>query len=145
MKRLILAPLICLIFAGFAFADDAVNHGADDYSVPAYKIGRIAKITITAASEKDNSDPKENCQPFSVTPKLSTFFFSHSKIVSQASAFHDFTYSSCYAEGTIEFSNGDMGEWRITHGGTGTLLLKAGKSKDKFLHLYCKRCDDQDM
>ncbi|MDE1925651.1 MAG: hypothetical protein KGL18_10675 [Burkholderiales bacterium] len=133
-----------LLLHGLLNAKESVDNGADDRSIPAYKLTRIAKIVVTAPSKSDGYDPKEDCGQLSMTPKRGIFFFRHSRIVSQASAFHDFSYSSCYSEGTVQFVNGDRGEWRISHGGTGTLLLKTGQSKGKFLHLYCKRCDDED-
>ena len=110
-----------------------------------HRVGKITNITIAVASKSNNYDPTENCASFALTPRSSEFFFHHAKVVSEASAAHDFDYSSCYAEGEVVFSNGDEGHWSIAHGGTGSLLLRSGKFKGQLIHLYCKACADRDI
>jgi hypothetical protein len=118
------------------------DHDPDYYKVPSYKIGKITSITVTTPSKRVDYDPKERCDTFVMNQKLSTFFFTHSRLVSGESNFHDSDYSSCEAEGKIQFANGDAGDWTISRYGSGLLQMTEGKLKGKLLYLHCRKCED---
>jgi hypothetical protein len=48
---------------------------------------------------------------------------------------HD-RYSPCYATGTIKFSDGNEGKWKIASGGTGTLFWNNGDAVTLFYRGY---------
>ena len=135
-------PLLSILF--FSSAAFAADNGTGDYTIPKYKIGKIRKITVTVEAKKNDflTSDKEGCQLWKMTQERGLFFFSHAKKISSASAIHDHELSSCTAEGTVELANGDNGEWTISPGGIGTLIVNIGKPNEAYLNLYCEKCDD---
>lgn len=114
-----------------------------NYSIPSpYKITKVVKVNITAASIRNDYDPKEDCSTFVMTPKLVTFFFNHSLTVSQAYRMHQSDFTSCEAEGLVKFANGDEAKWSIQRGGIAFLSVLHGKFKDKVIILRCRKCED---
>lgn len=140
IKKLILTAILSLIVCiGLA------TEPKDDpnYSIPSsYKITKVVKVTITAASIRNDYDPEEDCSTFVVTPKLVTFFFNHSQTVSQAYRMHQSDFTSCESQGLVEFENGDEAKWSIQRGGIAFLSVLHGKFKDKVIILRCRKCED---
>lgn len=125
-------------------AEEKIAEDKENFSVPLYKIGKIKEILVTTASGKTDYEPKEDCSDWKMTQKRARYFFRNPEHVSNNAFWHDYTYTSCYSKGSIKFMNGDEGTWTIYMYGRGTLLINNGKQKNKLIHLYCKKCDDND-
>jgi hypothetical protein len=144
MRASLLIAILLLSPIQIAYAD--VAHADEDgYAVPAYKLAKVAKVTVRTASASDESGKTEDCSKFIITPKAAKFFLNHAKPVSQRARTHDYTVSYCYAEGDVKFVNGERASWTIVHGGTGLMTPKSGKFKDQVISLHCAKCDDMDM
>lgn len=140
---MILRPWVVVFSLAFTGAAHAVEK--DAYAVPKYKIGKVSAIKVTSASIHGDYDPKEDCTSFQMTPKKARFFMSHANPISPHAAANDYTFTSCYSEGTVKFVNGVEAIWLINHGGTGSMSLKSGVKKGELINLHCQRCDDMDM
>ena len=118
---------------------------AERYEVPNYKIGKIESFKVTNPSYRNGYDQTENCKRFHMTRTKGQFFIRHAKLISEFATFHDYSFTSCSAKGSVKFVNGDDAVWVINHNGTASLTFKNGIFKDKLINLYCQRCDDMDM
>ena len=119
---------------------------ASDRDAEHYKIGKIAKITITNATERSDYDPQETCETFVMTTPLIKYFFSHAKVTSANYHHYRDDLSSCSSEGTVEFLNGDKGHWTISRNGVGQMsILNREKIKDDVIYLHCNKCENWDF
>ena len=141
MRTFMFLAALC-IWPWAAHAQGGVD--PDYYKVMPYRIGKIAKLTITSASQKSDYDEAEDCRSFVMTPALIRDFFRHARPVSEAARMHEYDFSSCQAEGKVRFANGDEAAWLIWRGGTGLMLPSNGKFKGKKIYLHCLKCEDWD-
>lgn len=135
------------VMALFACAGIAAEQKDDPnyYKPAAYKMAKVAKVTVTTASKRNDYDPKEDCTTFIVKPKHATFFFNHSKPISEAVRMHESDFSSCEADGKVTFANGDQADWTIKKNGIAYMEILNGKSKGQVVILHCLKCEDWEM
>jgi len=119
---------------------------ASDQEAEHYKIRKIAKITITNATERSDYNPQETCETFVMTPRLVKYFFRHAKVTSANYHHYRDDLSSCSSEGTIEFSDGDKGHWTVSRNGVGLMsILNRKELKGDVIYLHCDKCEDWDF
>jgi len=149
MMRYLLSFICCVLISSVAFAAD----DSDEYAIPTsknYKFKNIKNVAVTVECKKNDYQTSDagDCQNWKVTQKESMFFFKHAKeVLPGVSEVNDSRYNlfGYSAEGTIELSNGDKGEWTISPGWDGTVTLNPGKPNEHYIRLYCKKCDDQGL
>jgi hypothetical protein len=117
----------------------------DDPDHLKYKMTKVVNVTVTTASTRSDYDPEEDCATFVIKPKLATFFFNHSRPVSNWDRMHLYDFSSCYAKGKVKFANGDEATWTIQRGGIAFIGMLHGELKDKVIILHCEKCEDWDL
>ena len=142
MTRALVVLAALSIWPGCVFAQGGVD--PDYYKVHPYRLGKIAKLTITSASQRSDYDAAEDCQSFVMTPKLVRFFLQHGHPVSEAARMKELDFSSCQAEGSVQFSSGEEATWLIWRGGAALMLPSTGKFKGKKVYLHCVKCEDWD-
>ena len=74
------------------------------------------KIAVTGRSEYTDEHATAECKAFQPTIKQVKAYFERAYPVPPRFTM-DTYYSPCYAEGTVEFSDGSRGEWRLHSSG----------------------------
>lgn len=119
---------------------------ASEQDAEHYKLGKVAKVTITHASIQSDYNPQETCETFVMTTRLIKYFFSHAKVTSENYHHYQDSLSSCSSEGTIEFSSGDKGHWTISRNGVGLMsILNKEEIKNDVIYLHCDKCEDWNL
>ena len=139
--------VVGMVAASIACTGIADNQKDDPnyYRPSSYKMTKAAKVTVTIPSKRNDYDPKEDCKTFVVRQRHAVFFFSHAKPVSESTRMHESDFSSCEADGTIRFVDGDTGKWTIKRNGIAYLEILNGNSKGQVVILHCKKCEDWDL
>ncbi len=136
--------VVCLlgIFQGVATAEeyipDRYDSDGDRYWSPRpYKKSPVKQVTIieNGMKSKAGKDEPDDCSKFKVTEKDIKEYFARAKIVSSGAYMHEINWSACYANGTIEFTNGKSGKWGVQKYRAGYLFLDG-----KIYHFDCQRC-----
>jgi hypothetical protein len=81
----------------------------------------VKSVTI----EEVGKSSMEECSQFRPTEKQVKRFFSRAVPVQSRLVIDDW-YSPCHADGTIVFTGGGSGKWRLYSGGTATLTWSTG-------------------
>ena len=85
----------------------------------------VASIEITETGQSRDDTAAENCKKFQPTPHQVKEFFSKAYPVEGYVLSHE-RYSSCYATGTLKFSDGSSGEWKLSSSGVATFIFSRG-------------------
>ncbi len=93
---------------------------------------KIVKIENTGMNiEKGDRNPPGVCKSFKPTTLQVKRFFNRAHPVPDQFVYKD-RYTPCYAEGTIEFGDGNSGKWRIYSSGAATLEFDLGGAVSLF-------------
>lgn len=98
--------------------------------IPTYSQARsVTSLNITSIGKTlkqvTNVYEINACKKFVPTQQQAINFFNHAYPV-EAYIVMDARYSSCYAEGDLNFSDGSFGTWRLYSSGTATFVFDRG-------------------
>lgn len=97
----------------------------------------VSKVVVESVGQSDIKEdpPSEGCKAFQPTVKQVREYFKNAYPVPANFGAHE-RYSPCYAKGTVEFSDKTSGTWKLSSGGTSTLLWSSGDAVTLFYRAY---------
>lgn len=112
---------------------DEYEGGGANYAIPRpYRMAAIKSIVIRQnggwSDNVESDETVERCLKFTLTEHDVRDFFKHANRISAHEYWQDASMSRCYAYGSITFTNGDSGEWRVDAMRRGRLKLSDGWS-----------------
>ena len=94
----------------------------------------VKSLTIEASGQhQDDNDPTvpERCHGFKPTQREIRKYFNYAYPVEHYVFSHS-RYSPCYAKGSIRFSDGEFGTWRVSSSGAAVLIFNRGDGVTMF-------------